>query len=209
MPLLLAVLAQAAIASAPAAQIWTNEEEVYFATEAKRAPLPWLGLRIIGADLIAVDPFGDPAPLPSDLRLQPDGDVMRATLGGVVTTLRRARPVTCWASMLRATRKPDGGEDWTFHSGLKLHDQGGRVRAGGGDAPEAVLRMRNVVWPSGPNRPSLVLYIHRPDAPDRAVSYAWTDPGAARVGINLRWMQASCTIDGREPPSPALKETKP
>jgi hypothetical protein len=33
------------------------------------------------------------------------------------------------------------------------------------------------------------------------VSYAWADEGAARVGINLRWMQASCTIDGAENPS--------
>ena len=29
----------------------------------------------------------------------------------------------------------------------------------------------------------------------------WGDPGAARIGINLRWMQASCGIDGMENPS--------
>ena len=27
----------------------------------------------------------------------------------------------------------------------------------------------------------------------RAVSYGWADPGAKRLGINLRWMQASCS----------------
>ena len=80
---------------------------------------------------------------------------------------------------------------------LKLHDQGGRVLFGGGDtgAPPVVLRMRNVVWPSGPNKPSLVLYVHKPETPDRAESYSWADPEAKRIGINLRWMQASCTVD--------------
>ena len=55
------------------------------------------------------------------------------------------------------------------------------------------IKMRNVIWPSGSNRPSLVLYAYRPEE-DRAVSYAWADPSAERIGINLRWMQASCTL---------------
>jgi len=60
--------------------------------------------------------------------------------------------------------------------------------------PEKVgIKMRNVRWPYGNNRPSLVLYAYRPDE-DRAVSYAWADPSAQRIGINLRWMQASCTL---------------
>ena len=97
-------------------------------------------------------------------------------------------------------KKPDGSDDWTRAVDLKLHDQGGRVQFGGGVTGTApvVLRMRNVIWPSGPSRPSLVLYVHKPDAFDRAESYSWADPDAKRIGINLRWMQASCTIDGLE-----------
>ena len=117
---------------------------------------------------------------------------------GRTTQLRRARGVTCWGASLKAARKPDGSEDWYGASALRLHDQGGRVAFGGGatGAPPVVLRMRNVVWPSGPNKPSLVLYAHTPDQPDHAVSYSWADPGAKRIGINLRWMQASCSVDG-------------
>ena len=55
------------------------------------------------------------------------------------------------------------------------------------------IKMRNVIWPSGSNRPSLVLYAYCPGE-DRAVSYAWTDPLADRIGIKFRWMQASCTL---------------
>jgi hypothetical protein len=116
---------------------------------------------------------------------------------GITTTLTRARPVSCWAAIPKDTKKPDGSDDWYFVNDLKMHDQGGRVSAGGGDtgAKPIVLRMRNVIWSTGTNRPSIVLYVHTPDAPDKAVSYAWADPDAKRLGINLRWMQASCTID--------------
>ena len=116
----------------------------------------------------------------------------------------KQRSATCWAASLKAKPKADGSEDWHFVRGLKLHDQDGRVAvpSSAGSRP-VVLRMRNVYWQEGPNRPSLVLYVHTPDNLDRAVSYSWADPRATRVGINLRWMQASCTIDQ------AQEETKP
>ena len=115
--------------------------------------------------------------------------------------MRRARPVSCWISVRKTDPVPEGESEWTFDNGLMMHDQGGRIRAGGGDsgAPVAIARMRNVVWPApSRNRPSLVLYIHTEDDPDRAVSYSWADPSANRIGINLRWMQASCTVQSED-----------
>lgn len=183
---------------------YTNEEETYFDAEAKRTPAPWIGLRVDERSALQIDKFGQPASqsrsviaikaiTSSDLP-----DRIRVTLSdGRVTELRRARTATCWGAAPKAVKKPDGSEDWAGARDLKLHDQGGRVSFGGGTtgAPEVILRMRNVIWPSGPSRPSLVLYVHRPDAPDKAVSYSWADPSAKMIGINLRWMQASCTID--------------
>ena len=112
---------------------------------------------------------------------------------GQAVELQRARPFDCWVSMKKAAKKADGSEDWSFDR-VKLHDAGGRA-AVTVDGQTASLRMRNVAWPSGPNRPSLVLYVHKDD-PDHAVSYSWADPEAKRVGLNLRWMQASCTLSG-------------
>lgn len=182
--------------------IYTNEEEVYFDKEARKDAAPWAGIRV-GDDGIwnEVDVFGDDNygknwNVETVATLAPDR--LTATLeSGRTTVMRRARAVTCWGSVPKRTKKPDGSEDWYFAAGLKLHDQGGRVAFGGGDtgAPPVVLRIRNVVWPSGPNKPSLVLYIHKPETPDRAESYSWADPEAKRIGINLRWMQASCTVD--------------
>ncbi|CAM3164436.1 hypothetical protein SPAN111604_07805 [Sphingomonas antarctica] len=188
-------------------QILTNEEEVYFDREAGRTSAPWIGMRIeLDGGTTFVDAFGKVVPA-----VRNEGSVISADKTGIVVTLaggrktalRRARPVTCWASIKKDTPKADGSEDWYFVKDVHLHDQGGRALVGDGvpGVKPVVLRLRDVTWTGSArssNRPSLVLYIHTPDQPDHAVSYVWADPGAARLGVNLRWMQASCTIDGLE-----------
>ena len=143
---------------------------------------------------------GECAGLTLPVRLDRTGLTLRLA-DGRETRLLRARPFTCWMSVRRNRPKSDGSEDWLFQPGMATHDQGGRLRLGGGDsgAPEAIIRIRNVVWPPpSRSRPSIVLYVFTPDDMDRAVAYGWADPGAVRVGINQRWMQASCTLNGAE-----------
>jgi hypothetical protein len=183
---------------------YTNEEEVYFEKEAGRTPPPWIGVRVTREDgkvvTAGVDAYGQPVKNNFEI-IANSPETLTAKLGkGGKTTLRRARDVTCWGTAPKAQKKADGSEDWYFVSGLKMHDQGGRVRFGGGTsgAPEVILRMRNVVWASGTNRPSIVLYVHTPAEPEHALSYVWGDPDVGRLGINLRWMQASCTISKGE-----------
>jgi hypothetical protein len=131
------------------------------------------------------------------------GAIRLALATGQTLDLRRARPFTCWAAVPKRAKKPDGTLDWWGARNLATHDQGGRV-AIATDEPEPQrfeLRMRNVVWPTGPNRPSLVLYVHTPEGGDRAIGYSWADPEAKRVGINVRSIQASCSRAQREMPS--------
>lgn len=99
----------------------------------------------------------------------------------------RANNFKCWVS----PQKENG--EYGFYNDIYIHDQGGRVWLEGEDHQRVGLRMRNVVWPMGNNRPSLVLYAYRGDDEDKAVAYAWTSPDEPRIGINLRWIQASCT----------------
>lgn len=104
--------------------------------------------------------------------------------------LRRSRAFQCWL----AIPKRDG-ENWHFESQLMLPDQGGRAWVDT-DEPEPQrvgIKMRNVAWPTGTNRDSLVLYVYRGEETS-AASYAWGEPTATRLAINLRWMQASCTL---------------
>ena len=198
LPLLMGM--QAAPVPTPPTQIYTNEEQVYFEREAGQVPPPWFGLQvqqIEGQDVVQqVDEFGSlhsPAmPLASEIITNDQGFEM--TENGQPIIMRRARPFTCWVSVRRHADRANGEADWSFDRALPIHDQGGRVLVSPEGAPPVVIRMRNVVWPApSTNRPSLVLYVHRPESPDRAESYSWADPDARMVGINLRWMQASCS----------------
>ena len=110
---------------------------------------------------------------------------------------RRASAFTCWV----APQKPDGS--YGFVNDVELHDAGGRAWVEGEDFDTVGLRMRKVSWPAGNNRDSLVLYVHRADDTEwqQAESYAWTSPDEPRIGMNLRWVQVSCTrgADGAMP----------
>lgn len=115
----------------------------------------------------------------------------------VEARMRRARPFECWTAILRGAEHGDSGEgmnDWDFRRGVKLHDQGGVAELlTDEETPRRIrFKLRDVDWPYGTNRPSLTMYVHEGES-DRAVSYTWTEAGAERIGINLRWIQASCT----------------
>jgi hypothetical protein len=109
----------------------------------------------------------------------------------------RARPLTYWVLVRKFAAKPDGTPDWTFAGNLASFDQGGRVTVPDkGEAPDVSIRLRNVTWAKGSrNKPSLVLYAHKDD-PERVESYSWASPDASLVGINLRWIEGSCTRTG-------------
>ena len=182
---------------------WTNEEDRYFAAEKGGASPDWLGIEVANGQWRKADAYGAaksewrPLPVPGMSR-DGEGRWWMALGDARRTELRHGSPFTCWMAIPRFAKKPDGSDDTLFAAKLRLHDQGGRVTIGGGDsgAPQAIFRVRNVVWPApSTNRPSLVLYVIKPDAPDKAVSYSWGDPEARLIGINLRWVQGSCTRD--------------
>jgi hypothetical protein len=189
------IAAGSAVALAPG--IYTNEEQVYFAAEAGKPVVPWTGLRITavadGLDLQPIDAFGKEAGAARTIAancgaacgivaVRPDGVTLRAADGSDLI-LDRAAPFTCWAAIRKRDLATGSGEQWHFARDIRLHDAGGRALVTSVEPqPQSItLRMRDVAWSSGPNRPSLVLYVHTDD-PARAVSYAWADPGASRGG---------------------------
>lgn len=180
----------------PEPGIYTNEEAVYFAGEAGKPKPAWAAVKISpDARWQWIDGYGKPL---SEWQSGQIPGMARGETGWLLngTEMRRAATFTCWMSIKKHAAKPDGSPDYTFAGKLPLFDQGGRVLSGGGDAPEAIFRLRSVYWPApSNNKPSLVLYVHTPDKPDSAVSYVWADPDAKLIGINLRWVQGSCTRD--------------
>jgi len=110
---------------------------------------------------------------------------------GVAHKLLKQQLFTCWI-YAKDDAAESGGH---FKNGLKISDQGGEIWLPLTEEGKKVgVKMRNVHWPYGNNRNSLVLYAHNDDS-GRAVSYAWTEPDAKRIALNLRWVQASCTRD--------------
>lgn len=128
-----------------------------------------------------------------------DGSYVYGNRAGIAHQLRRARPFLCWAAVLRGVGHGESGDGvpsdrWDFRRDVFIHDQGGRAVIETDETPprRVELRLRDVDWPDGARRGSLTLYVHEAGE-DRAVSYAWGEAGAERIGINLRWLQASCT----------------
>lgn len=133
----------------------------------------------------------------ADRATTPEGAYVFGHRTGVPHKLKKARAFECWTAVLKGARHGDSGEgldDWDFRRGGLIHDQAGALSLSTDEAPprEIRLKLRRVEWPSGPNRPSLTLYVHEGASP-RALSYAWGEEDAERIGINLRWIQASCT----------------
>jgi len=126
----------------------------------------------------------------SDRAEDEDGNYVFGNKQGIPHKNIKARPFKCWIAALERN-----GEDWTFKSDLEVWDQGGRAWVETEeDNPQRVgIKLRNVRWPTGNNRDSLVLYAYRGES-DRAESYAWGEPTAERLAMNLRWMQVSCTL---------------
>lgn len=132
----------------------------------------------------------------SDRAVDEDGNYVFGNKAGIPHKNRKAREFKCWVSV----KKRAGDNEWSFDPNLIVHDQGGTAWVTTDERrPQKVgVKIRNVVWPSGRNRNSLVLYAYR-DGDDRAVSYAWTEPEGKRIAVNLRWMQASCTLSDDQP----------
>ncbi|OYU76623.1 MAG: hypothetical protein CFE32_09440 [Alphaproteobacteria bacterium PA3] len=107
------------------------------------------------------------------------------------TRLKRAETFTCWASVAKVAER-------AIVSDLVVHDQGGIANAefAGGSPAKLRLRLRNVEWPIGQNRPSLTLYL-LVDGDDRAEGYAWGEPTANRLALDVAGTQVSCTRDPR------------
>lgn len=123
-----------------------------------------------------------------DEAVDTDGNYVYGNKARVHHKNNRAEIFKCWV----APQKNDGS--YGFVNNLQIHDQGGWIRLPATEDYEEIgLKMRNVVWPSGNNRPSRVLYAYRGGDEETALSYAWTSPNEPRLGINLRWVQVSCT----------------
>ena len=122
--------------------------------------------------------------------------------------LERSRTFHCYADVPGV----GGGRDEPFdrYDGIELHDKGGShwFTTRDDESRNIGLVLQSVTWQvlnesSGNfNRNSLVVYVLEKlaDGSMKDHGYAFTEPKAERIGVNLKWMLVNCSIT---PPSRA------
>ena len=131
--------------------------------------------------------------------------------------LERARSFHCYIDVPGV----GGGADIPFErfDRILLHDKGGMhwikstAHPGRGlEAREIGLHLRSVTWHvlnednDHFNRNSLVLSVMErlPDGSTKEHGYAFTDPHAERIAVNMKWMLGNCAITPRDLARPEM-----
>ena len=129
--------------------------------------------------------------------------------GGGAITLHRARQFSCFADIPGV----GGGRDEPYvrYDNLDLHDQGAETWFTTNDGRNLGLRLFNVDWPINNydgyfTRDSLVIYVVEKldDGSTKEHGYAFTLPEANRIGINLKWLLASCFMISGKVDTPTM-----
>ncbi|XQW83569.1 CpcT/CpeT family chromophore lyase [Thalassotalea piscium] len=132
----------------------------------------------------------------------PSGKMLFGREDDIPHKLKRVKNFTCWAAFKNDKQTENGEPEWDFFKDITIHDQGGIAEfTTTGKVPKHyILRLKQTVFPAG-NRPSVFeMFIHEKSEdlqlPEtEALAYTWTNIGATRLGINLRWMQSSCSLN--------------
>jgi hypothetical protein len=117
-----------------------------------------------------------------------NGQLVSGRADGVPYKLKRARPFTCWTAL----RKDGTADQYDGTRNIDMHDQGKMVafRDGEGKPTKYSFELSELRYSQQLPVMKLALY---EAGKESAFAYTWTDPGSARIGINLRWIQAGCT----------------
>lgn len=118
--------------------------------------------------------------------------------------LHRAREFTCYADVPGV----GGGRDEPYkrYDNLKVHDQGADAWFTTDKGRRLGVSLFAVDWPINNydgffTRDSLVVYVLEEfeDGSVKEHGYSFTEPDVERIGINLKWMLASCfLVSGRD-----------
>ena len=143
----------------------------------------------------AEDADGCPDPLPAIWRIGPTHllATYRGKGGERTHQARRAQPYKGWIALQRRRIDPQAAEDdYIFLKDLRLHDEGFIVSIEDGEQPTGyALELARLTYQN--TRTAVLKLGVIEQASGRTLSYSWAEPGAKRIGINLRWIQAGLT----------------
>ncbi len=151
--------------------------------------------------------LGEPAAL-LPVRFAIDGDMLHVATfadsprgAGAIEDARRVRWFEGWAAINGGgPQAKTGNQDWHLNRDLRLSSEGGRaaIHWRDGAASGYTLELERTNYPE---RKLVVLQLNViEDASGKAITYVWTDPQAAAIGLNLGWLQVGF---GLAAPAPA------
>jgi hypothetical protein len=122
--------------------------------------------------------------------------------------MHRIRNFECYADIPGV----GGGRDEAYerYEGFKIHDQGGAVWFDSKDGRRLGISLFLADWPINNyegifTRDSFVIYASEEiDGVRKEHGYAFTVPDADRIGINLKWMLASCFMKSNKYATPYM-----
>ena len=166
---------------------WRREAQQFRAKSAKNCQDPFAAELVLGYDQFWVD--------------YPKQD-------GGNYQLHRARGFECYADIPGV----GGGRDEPYerYEGFKIHDQGGAVWFTSKEGRRLGISLFLVDWPINNyegifTRDSFVIYVSEEiDGTRKEHGYAFTVPSADRIGINLKWMLASCFMKSNKFATPFM-----
>lgn len=135
-----------------------------------------------------------------DVARSPTGELRFGNPDGDPHKLRKLAWYSGWSVVRKGGPDYDrAAPEWQVHKGLHLHSEGGRIPlldADGSPMPYAVELAR--LTRSGSDTHLLKVTLYDTET-DKSVAYAWTDPGAERIGVNLGWAQVGLTRESTTP----------
>ncbi len=172
---------------------WSREAEQFRAKAVNACPAPFPSALVLGATELWIYP-GKGAAVAQDNPFK----------------LHRAREFSCYADIPGV----GGGRDIPYerYDDIKLHDQGDAYWFDTNETPSRRLGISLflVDWPINNykgifTRDSLVIYISEElDGSTKEHGYAFTEPDANRVGVNLKWMLAACFMQSNKYATPSM-----
>ena len=102
--------------------------------------------------------------------------------------LMRCQKYKGWVSLQKAGYE----NEYEYQKDIFLHDQGQKIRVMSNEGKPLKYAFELATVTYGKDVEVLKLSIYE-DGKDKAVMYTWSEPGAKRIGINLRWIQIGLT----------------
>jgi hypothetical protein len=135
----------------------------------------------IGEDLLVI----------SSIVRDPTGRRVQGNAEGLPFRLRKARWFRGWVALHEAGPEAQPGDPrWHLSENLVLHSEGGRkpILFSGGRRSGYSVQLARLELDGGRREVLALKLIH--DASGQSLGYAWSDPDANRLGLNMQWFQA-------------------